>query len=230
MHRTLLRQHSSSMPAGPAGAARSRPATAPPARSPGGPAPQAAAGRPQRASQPPPARRERMTAMHRTTAAAGSAVFFALAPGTLAVLIPWGLTGWHPHHTQAAAWIPFRVLGAALIAAALPVLVAAFVRFATEGIGTPAPVAPTKHLVVGGPYRYVRNPIYLAVTALIAGQALLLAQPALLWYAAIFAAAMVAFVYGYEQPTLSQRFGTEYDQYRHAVPGWWPRRRPWQPR
>jgi len=118
MHRTLLRQHSSSMPAGPAGAARSRPATAPPARSPGGPAPQAAAGRPQRASQPPPARRERMTTMHRTTAAAGSAVFFALAPGTLAVLIPWGLTGWHPHHTQAAAWIPFRVLGAALIAAA----------------------------------------------------------------------------------------------------------------
>ena len=40
---------------------------------------------------------------------------------------------------------------------------------------------------------------------------------------------MVAFVYGYEQPTLSERFGAEYDQYRHAVPGWWPRRRPWQP-
>jgi protein-S-isoprenylcysteine O-methyltransferase Ste14 len=76
----------------------------------------------------------------------------------------------------------------------------------------------------------VRNPIYLAVTALIAGQALLLAQPALLWWAAIFAAAMVAFVYGYEQPTLSERYGAEYDQYRHAVPAWWPRRRPWQPR
>jgi protein-S-isoprenylcysteine O-methyltransferase Ste14 len=54
------------------------------------------------------------------------------------------------------------------------VLVAAFVRFAWEGIGTPAPVAPTEHVVVGGLYRYVRNPMYLAVTALFAGQALLL--------------------------------------------------------
>ena len=168
--------------------------------------------------------------MQRTSAAVGTSIFFALAPGTFAGLIPWGLTGWHPHHTQASAWIPFRVLGAALIAAALPVLVAAFVRFAREGIGTPAPIAPTEHLVVGGLYRYVRNPIYLAVTALIVGQALLLAQPALLWWAAIFFTAMVAFVYGYEQPTLSERFGAEYDQYRHAVPGWWPRRRPWQPR
>ena len=167
--------------------------------------------------------------MQRTSAAVGTLIFFALAPGTFAGLIPWGLTGWHPHHTQASAWIPFRVLGAALIAAALPVLVAAFVRFAKEGIGTPAPIAPTEHLVVGGLYRYVRNPIYLAVTALIVGQALLLAQPALLWWAAIFFTAMVAFVYGYEQPTLSERFGAEYDQYRHAVPGWWPRRRPWQP-
>ena len=167
--------------------------------------------------------------MHRTSAAAGSTIFFALAPGTLAGLIPWRLTGWHLRHTETAAWIPLRVLGGALIAAGLAVLVSAFVRFVTEGIGTPAPVAPPGHLVVGGLYRYVRNPIYLAVTALIAGQALLLAQPALLWYAAIFAAATAAFVYGYEQPTLSERFGAEYDQYRHAVPGWWPRRRPWQP-
>ena len=166
--------------------------------------------------------------MHRTSAAAGSAVFFALAPGTLAVLIPWGLTGWHPHHTQAAAWIPFRVLGAALIAAALPVLVAAFVRFATEGTGTPAPIAPPEHLVVGGSYRYVRNPIYLALTALIAGQGLLLGQPALIWYAAIVAAWLVAWVYGLEEPELRDRFGAEYTEYHHAVPGWWPRRRPWQ--
>jgi protein-S-isoprenylcysteine O-methyltransferase Ste14 len=171
-----------------------------------------------------------MTAMQRTLAAVGTSIFFVLVPGTVAGLIPWSLTGWHLHHTQESAWIPSRVLGAALIAAAPLVLVAAFVRFATEGIGTPAPIAPTEHLVVGGLYRYVRNPIYLAVTALIVGQALLLAQPALLWYAAIFATAMVAFVYGYEQPTLSERFGAEYDQYRHAVPGWWPRRRPWQPR
>ena len=95
--------------------------------------------------------------MQRTSAAVGTSIFFALAPGTVAGLIPWGLTGWHPHHTQASAWIPFRVLGAALIAAALPVLVAAFVRFAKEGIGTPAPIAPTEHLVAGGPYNLLRE-------------------------------------------------------------------------
>jgi protein-S-isoprenylcysteine O-methyltransferase Ste14 len=168
--------------------------------------------------------------MRRTAAALGSSVFFALAPGTVAGLVPWWLTGWHLRHVQAGAWIPVRVLGGVLIAAGLPVLVAAFVRFVREGIGTPAPVAPTEHLVVGGLYRYVRNPMYLAVTALIVGQALLLGQLGLLWYAAIVAGAMVAFVHGYEQPALRERFGAAYDEYQQAVPGWWPRRRPWQPR
>jgi protein-S-isoprenylcysteine O-methyltransferase Ste14 len=171
-----------------------------------------------------------MTTQQRTAAAVGSSIFFALAPGTVAGLVPWALTGWHLRHTEVAGWLPFRILGGALIVVALPVLVAAFVRFVREGVGTPAPVAPTEHLVVGGLYRYVRNPMYLAVTTLIAGQALLLGQPGLLWYAAILASAMVAFVHGYEQPTLRERYGDEYDRYRDAVPGWWPRRRPWQPR
>jgi protein-S-isoprenylcysteine O-methyltransferase Ste14 len=167
--------------------------------------------------------------MQRTAAAIGSSTFFALAPGTVAGLVPWWLTGWRLHHTGSLAWIPLRVLGAALILAGLPVLVAAFVRFVREGAGTPAPVAPTEHLVVGGLYRYVRNPMYLAVLALIVGQALLLGQPGLLWYAAIAGAAMVAFVYGYEQPALRAQFGAEYERYRRAVPGWWPRRHPWRP-
>ena len=168
--------------------------------------------------------------MQRTSAAVGTSIFFALAPGTMAGLIPWGLTGWHPHHTQASAWIPLRVLGGALIAAGLIVLVAAFVRFVTEGIGTPAPVAPPEHLVVGGFYRYVRNPIYLALTALIVGQGLLLGQLGLIRYAAIVAAGLVAWVYGLEEPELRDRFGAEYTEYHRAVPGWWPRRRAWQPR
>ena len=107
--------------------------------------------------------------MRRTAAALGTSMFFALAPGTVAGLIPWWLTGWHLRHVEVAAWIPVRVLGGILIAAGLPVLVAAFVRFVREGFGTPAPVAPTEHLVVGGLYRYVRNPMYLAVAALIVG-------------------------------------------------------------
>ena len=105
----------------------------------------------------------------------------------------------------------------------------AFARFVVEGIGTPAPVAPPEHLVVGGLYRYVRNPMYVAVAATIVGQAALLGRPGLLLYALAFMAAVAAFVYGYEQPVLSERFGAEYDEYRRNVPAWWPRLRPWDP-
>jgi protein-S-isoprenylcysteine O-methyltransferase Ste14 len=83
--------------------------------------------------------------------------------------------------------------------------------------------------VVGGLYGYVRNPIYIALIATIVGQALVLAQQSLLLYAVVVAVALVAFVYGYEEPTLSEQFGAEYDAYRQAVPGWWPRLHPRQP-
>jgi len=76
---------------------------------------------------------------------------------------------------------------------------------------------------VRGLYRYVRNPMYLAVLAVITGQALLLSRPVLLGYAAAVAAAFTAFVHGYEQPTLARRYGARYQAYRQAVPGWWPR-------
>jgi protein-S-isoprenylcysteine O-methyltransferase Ste14 len=110
------------------------------------------------------------------------------------------------------------------------ILVSAFARFVVEGLGTPAPVAPPAHLIVGGLYRHVRNPIYLALDATILGQAILLWRPDLLWYTGFVALALVAWVYALEQPELQSRFGAQYDEYRRAVPGWWPRRRPWQPR
>ena len=97
-----------------------------------------------------------------------------------------------------------------------------------EGVGTPAPVAPTERLVVGRLYRHVRNPMYLAVAAVIVGQALLLGRPALLAYAGLFAAAVLAFVKVYEEPTLQRRFPAQYAAYRRAAPGWWPRLRPWR--
>jgi protein-S-isoprenylcysteine O-methyltransferase Ste14 len=103
----------------------------------------------------------------------------------------------------------------------------AFARFVAQGRGTPAPIAPTERLVVTGPYRYVRNPMYLAVLAAIVGQALVLWQGVLLTYAAVVCASFVAFVKAYEEPTLARRFGGQYAAYRRAVPGWWPRRRPW---
>ena len=163
--------------------------------------------------------------MRKDVAAAGSTVFFALAPGTVAGLVPFLLTGWH---VRTAYWPPVRALGGLLTAAGAAVLVAAFARFVREGVGTPAPLAPPANLVVGGLYRYVRNPMYLAVVATILGQALLLGQPVLLVYAVIVAAACVAFVLGYEQPALRRRFGAQYEAYRRAVPGWWPRFRPYR--
>jgi protein-S-isoprenylcysteine O-methyltransferase Ste14 len=163
--------------------------------------------------------------MRKAVAAAGSAVFFVLAPGVMGGLVPWGLTGWDAKDT----WAPLVVLGAVLVAAGLVVLIQAFVRFVVEGVGTPAPVAPTEHLVVGGLYRYVRNPMYVAVTAIIVGQALVLGRPALLLYAAAFVAVTATFVRLYEEPTLRQRYGAEYEAYRRAVPGWWPRLSPWRP-
>jgi protein-S-isoprenylcysteine O-methyltransferase Ste14 len=166
--------------------------------------------------------------VRRSVAATGSAIFFAAAPGTVAGLVPWWLTSWRLRQPL-VYWAPLRVLGILLVAAGAAVLVHAFVRFVVEGLGTPAPVAPTTHLVVGGLYRYVRNPMYLAVVAAIIGQALLWWQPALLLYAAIVSAAFVVFVLGYEQPTLQQQFGSSYEAYRRAVPAWWPRLRPWRP-
>ena len=164
--------------------------------------------------------------MKRREAATGSALFFGLAPGVVAGVVPWGLTGWEvesplPH------WAIARVLGAALIVAGVIVLVQAFARFVREGSGTPAPAAPTDRLVVGGLYRYVRNPMYIAVAATIVGQALLLGQLSLLAYAALFCLVVATFVRLYEEPTLARQFGADYEAYRRAVPAWWPRRHAW---
>jgi protein-S-isoprenylcysteine O-methyltransferase Ste14 len=160
------------------------------------------------------------------SAIAGSALFFLLAPGVVAGVMPWILTGGYDHPlTESRAAI---VLGGVIIAAAAAFLVHAFLRFALEGGGTPAPVAPTERLVVGGIYRHVRNPMYIAVVSIILGQALLFSSWGLVAYAAIVSATMAAFVRLYEEPTLAARYGAEYDAYRCAVPAWLPRLTPWR--
>ncbi len=158
--------------------------------------------------------------MRKTTAVAGSAIFLVLAPGVVAGLVPWWLTGWR---TAAGYPAPARVAGAVVTAVGTAVLLRAFAQFALEGRGTPAPPAPTAQLVVRGLYRYVRNPMYLAVLSVITGQALLFGRPVLLGDAVVTGAAFVAFVWWYEQPALARRYGAQYDAYRRAVPGWRPR-------
>jgi protein-S-isoprenylcysteine O-methyltransferase Ste14 len=160
--------------------------------------------------------------MRRSHAAVITMAFFFLAPGLVAGLIPWWLTHWEMR-SPFSGWVALRLVGGVLILAGAAFLIHAFARFVSEGAGTPVPIVPTERLVVGGAYRYVRNPMYLAVLSVIVGQALVLGQGHLLIYAAIVAAIMVAFVRGYEEPVLSRKFGTDYDDYRRHVRGWWPR-------
>lgn len=157
--------------------------------------------------------------MRRGKATVGSAIHFVAAPAVVACLVPWWLTGWQMADPPWAV----RVVGVLLIVAGVSALLYSVARFVLDGRGTPAPVAPTERLVVGGLYRYARNPMYLAVTAVIAGQALLLGRHILLAYAALIVAMSVAFVRLYEEPSLARQFGAEYEAYRRSVPGWWPR-------
>ena len=109
-----------------------------------------------------------------TRAAAFTVVFFFVAPGSAAGLVPWLITGWERPDVGVGI---LDVLGAVLVVLGLVAVIACFVRFVTEGAGTPAPVAPTETLVVGGLYRHVRNPMYVAVSSVIAGESLLLRSP-----------------------------------------------------
>jgi len=165
--------------------------------------------------------------LQRTTAVLGSALFFVAAPCVVAGLIPWWLSR--------ELWPPFlsleltRAVGAVLIVAGLPGILDSFARFAREGLGTPAPIAPTRHLVVSGLYRYVRNPMYVGVVAVIAGQAILFADWRVLLYAALVWLACHLFVLAYEEPTLRRTFGAEYEAFRAHVPRWIPQPKPWRP-
>jgi protein-S-isoprenylcysteine O-methyltransferase Ste14 len=167
--------------------------------------------------------------MRQATAIVGSALFFVVAPFLAAAVVPWWINRWE-------FGPPFfglgftRVLGGLIIACGVPGLVDSFARFALQGLGTPAPVAPPQHLVVTGLYRHVRNPMYVSVVAVVCGQALLFGDWRLAVYGALFWLGCHAFVVVYEEPALVRSFGAEYESFRANVPRWLPRARPWQGR
>jgi protein-S-isoprenylcysteine O-methyltransferase Ste14 len=142
-------------------------------------------------------------------------VFTFIVPGTGAVAIPWRILERHP--AQATAWaavVPIS-LGVALYVWCVGV-------FAGVGRGTPGPWDPPRRLVAVGPYRWVRNPIYLGAFVVIAGEAWLFTSLPLLVYAAEAAIVCHLFVVGYEERTLRRRFGDEYERYLRTVPRWIP--------
>ena len=159
----------------------------------------------------------------RTAAVLGSILFFFLAPGTVAGLIPWWITRW----TLNGSPPPMIAVGGLIIALGLAALIACFARFALEGLGTPAPVAPTKTLVISGLYRHVRNPMYVAVMAIILGQALAFNSAGVIAYGIVIWLAFQTFIVMYEEPTLRVAYGDPYMAYFAAVPRWIPRLKPW---
>ena len=165
--------------------------------------------------------------MRKPTAAVTSVAFFAVAPGTVAGILPWQLTdGWT--RNDVAEGLPLTIVGTVVSAGGIAALIGTFTLYVTQGRGTPAPLAPTDVLVVRGLNRYVRNPMYLAVVAAITGQALALGQPVLLGYAAVVWVTVAAFARWYEEPALARQFGAQYEAYRRGVPAWRPRIRPWK--
>jgi protein-S-isoprenylcysteine O-methyltransferase Ste14 len=162
------------------------------------------------------------SAVRKTFAVLGSALFFVVAPLMLAGFVPWWITHWEFR----PAFFGFeltRAIGLVLIIAGAPGIVDSFARFALQGLGTPAPIAPPQKLVVTGLYRYVRNPIYVGVVAVIFGQAFLFSDQRLLWYAALLWLFFHVWVLVVEEPTLKETFGAQYEDFRANVPRWIPR-------
>ena len=165
--------------------------------------------------------------MRRLLAVTGSAIFLVVAPGFIAGLVPWWISHWRisPPFPGVQA---VRVAGALLVALGAAGLLDSFARFALQGLGTPAPVFPPRHLVVTGLYRHVRNPMYVSIVTAILGQGLLLGNVPLLEYGGLVWLLFHLFVLIYEEPTLRASFGSEYQAFCAAVPRWVPRLTPWQ--
>jgi len=165
--------------------------------------------------------------MRRILAILGSAIFLVIAPGIVAGYVPWLICRWHIGAPLLGNHL-FRLAGVLMIAAGVPVLLDSFARFALQGLGTPAPIFPTRHLVVSGLFRYVRNPMYVAVVSLILGQGLLCGSISTLEYGGAVWVGFYLFVLIYQEPTLRKSFGLEYEEFCANVPRWIPRLRPWR--
>jgi len=157
--------------------------------------------------------------------AAGAALFFILAPGSVAGLMPYLLTRWR---VETQPPIAVRITGGFLIAIGVASVLESFVRFVVRGRGTPAPAAPPTRLVVSGQYRHVRNPMYVALVASVLGQALVLGSRGLVAYAGLLLVLFHLRVTTYEEPKLAEEFGAQFGAYRASVPRWLPRMTPWR--
>ena len=145
--------------------------------------------------------------------------YASLFIGVLLVLLPSRLLMAAGVERQAGAG-PTDVLGMILATLGAGLALWCILTFATIGRGTPAPFAPPRRLVTRGPYRYIRNPMYLGATLALLGTALVYRSPLLAAYAAAFLGACHVFVLLYEEPALRRTFGRAYADYCRRVPRW----------
>jgi len=146
-------------------------------------------------------------------------LFTIVAPGTVTVVIP----RWLLRSVAGSTTGPLTWLGALVVIVGAAVYFRCAWEFAVRGLGTPAPIAPTKYLVTTALHRHVRNPMYIGVFLILIGEAAFFHSIKLLEYAALFTVIVEFFVLFYEEPTLHRQFGDSYDEYRRTVPRWIPR-------
>ena len=151
-----------------------------------------------------------------------SIFFTLLIPGTVSVVIPYFIAC-RGRAAQFSQWTPWRYAGLLPLGAGAVIVLWCIWDFAVIGRGTLAPIDPPTQLVVRGPYRYVRNPMYVGAVLVLLGEAALFVSIALLIYGAIFFVVAHCFAVMYEEPTLHRQFGASYDTYRNCVRRWIPR-------
>lgn len=166
--------------------------------------------------------------MNRSTAILGSMLFLALVLGLVVIYFPYIFCYWRlaPPFFGVTA---LRPIGALISLAGVLLLLECYLEFVLRGLGTPAPIAPPRRLVISGAYHYVRNPMYVAIVAAVWGQGLFFGNAQVLRYGLYLWIGFFAFVLLYEEPVLIRRFGQTYAEYRRGVPRWIPRLRPYQP-
>jgi len=152
-----------------------------------------------------------------------SVLFAILLPGTVTVFVP-SLIISKGH--LVIHWTSWRVLALVPLIFGVSILLHCVWDFAVSGGGTLAPVDPPKELVVRGPYRYVRNPMYVGVLLILFSEACLFNSRALFLYALGAFVVVHAFVLLYEEPHLRRKFGEAYASYCKKVDRWLPRKPP----
>jgi protein-S-isoprenylcysteine O-methyltransferase Ste14 len=153
-------------------------------------------------------------------------VWLVLLPGLVAGYVPWRYLGVSQQRLQLTS--PAQLLGLVCAGLGAALLGACVWQFAHSGRGTLSPLDPPTRLVVQGIYRHVRNPMYLGVTAILLGEALLIRSLSLVLYWVVWFGAANVFVHVHEEPTLRRQFGAAYEEYSRVVPRWIPRLRPTQ--